>query len=130
MATLFAKTTGTQQVASSQFVNMEGLKLELPAKTSGLRSALIILNVPMPYAKGNDYPGINFQITYNGEAVGNGGFTYSQQQPQAFGRQPFTLVAQVELKDTTTSIIQAQWSNVRGSTGIIDSYACISAILN
>ncbi len=128
MKILFASIDGGPEVSSEQFVDIIGLRLSLPERSKDQTKALITLNVPNPYAKGNDYPGIEFSINVNGKSVATGCFTYSQKKPESYGRQPFTLVAEIPLGEVVT-IVEAQWSSIRGSKGIIDSYANISAIL-
>ncbi|MEX0447663.1 hypothetical protein [Xenorhabdus sp. SGI246] len=118
------------QTSSSNYVDIPGLKIDVSrySHSPGL-AALITLNVPTPYASGNNFPGGNFIIiTDQGEQLAFGGFTYSNKSPEAYGRMPFTLVASCSLA-SNVSIIKAQWSNIRGSTVHIDSYASISAVI-
>ena len=130
MSIYYTQTTGNQEVKSPQFVDMEGLQLVLPPKRNGQTEALIMLNVPMPYAEGNNFPGITFGLAYNGMNVASGGFTYSQRTPESFARQPVTLIAKVDLVNGENSTVQAQWQNVRDSIGRIDSFASLSAIVS
>jgi mannose-binding lectin len=84
----------------------------------------------MPYAKGNDNPGGNFGISVGGTVSPVvAGFTYNEKAPASFGRMPTTLVLSVPLGNKPQTIV-AMWSNVRGSTVIIDSPATLSAILD
>lgn len=55
MAILSAVTSGTPSTNSGTFVQIPGLTLTLPEGVGV--SALVILNLPMPYAQGNNYPG-------------------------------------------------------------------------
>lgn len=125
----YAQITSAPNVNSNQFVDIPGLTLQLPAAVpASLQFALITLNVPTPFAEGNNFPGLDFAVNVNGQVVASGSFTYSQQQPQSFSRQPFTLVVRVSLQ-SSPSQVRAQWRSVRGSTGHIDSFASLSAIL-
>ena len=91
--------------------------------------AIVTLNVPFPFATGNDNPGGTFGVSINGvTSTVIAGFTYNEKQPPAYGRVPTTLVVGVPL-GPKPQVIQALWQNVRGSTVIIDSPATLSAIL-
>jgi hypothetical protein len=109
-------------------VPIPGLSLTIPEGVGV--SALVILNLPMPYATGKDYPGANLGISVDG-AVSSvvAGFTYSEPIPQVSGRMPTTLVVSVPLA-IKPQTIAAVWSAVRGSTVIIDTPATLSAILD
>ena len=125
---LYAQTSGTQQTSSGTFVAIPGLTITVPEGVD--TSALVILNVPNPYAKGNNFPGGTFGISVNGTvspvvAV----FTYNEQQPQSTGRIPTTLVLSVPL-GSKPQTIAGMWFGVRGSTVIIDTPATLSAILD
>jgi mannose-binding lectin len=86
------------------------------------------VNLPLPYATGNDYPGGNVGITVDGTLASvTGGFTYNEQVPPSTGRVPTTLVVSVPLTLTQQKIV-AVWSGVRGSTVIIDTPATMSAL--
>ncbi len=124
---LFVQTSGTHSTNSASFVPIPGLSIALPQGVDTL--ALIILNLPFPFAQGNNFPGGNVGISING-AVSPvvGGFTYSEQVPPLNGRVPTTLVVGVPLT-IRRQIIEAVWSGVRGSTVTIDSPATLSAIL-
>lgn len=124
---LYAQTSGTQSTNSGSFVPIPGLSLTLPEGVG--TSALVILNLPMPYAQGNDYPGGTVGITVNGTASGvAASFTYNEQAPSSTGRVPTTLVVSVPLAGAPQTIAGV-WYGVRGSTVIIDSPATLSAIL-
>ncbi|MBR1213681.1 hypothetical protein [Bradyrhizobium sp. JYMT SZCCT0180] len=124
---LYAQTTGTQSTNSATFVPIPGLSLTIPEGVG--TSALIILNLPMPYAQGNNYPGATVGITVNGTALGvAASFTYNEQEPSSTGRVPTTLVVSVPLAGAPQTIAGV-WYGVRGSTVIIDSPATLSAIL-
>ena len=88
---------------------------------------LVILNLPNPYAAGNNYPGATFGISVGGvvsPVVAS--FTSGEQSPSSSGRVPTTLVVSVALSDSSQTMI-AMWSGVRGSTVTIDSPATLSA---
>ena len=131
MPILFAQIASAPNVNSAQFVDIPGLALDLPAtpNVSPLDHALIILNVPNPFAEGSEFPGLDFGINVSGQVVAIGSFTYPMRQPESFARSPFTLVVRVALRDGLNTPVRAQWRSIRNSTGHIDSYACISAVL-
>jgi hypothetical protein len=84
------------------------------------------LNLPQPYATGNDFPGGVFRISVNGTMLPNEAtFSYSVQSGN--NRIPTTLVVGVPLT-MTKQTVQAMWHNVRGSTVILDSPSTLSAI--
>ena len=125
---MYAQTSGTQSTNSGSFVPIPGLTFPIPEGVG--TSALIILNLPNPYATGSNFPGGTFGISVNGtispvQAV----FTYNEQKPQSTGRIPTTLVVSVPLVQTGPQTIQAMWFGVRGSTVIIDTPATLSAVL-
>jgi Bc2l-C, N-terminal domain len=124
----YAQTSSTQQTNSATLVPIPGLSLEIPEGVSD--SALVILNLPNPYASGNNFPGGFFGISVNG-AVSDvvGCFTSSVQNPGDTGRVPTTLIVSVPLANAPQTIV-ALWSGVRGSTAIIDTPATLSAILD
>lgn len=125
---LYAQTSGTQSTNSGTFVPIPGLTLTIPEGVG--TSALVILNVPMPYATGNDWPGGTFGITVNGTALGVvAGFTYMDQTTTGGGRIPTTLVVSVPLANAAQTVAGV-WFGVRGSTVIIDTPATLSAILD
>jgi hypothetical protein len=125
---LYAQTSGTHQTNSATWTAIPGLTLTIPEGVG--TSALIILNAPMPYAEGNSNPGGNFGVSVNG-AVSPvvAGFTYNEAQPASYGRMPTTLVLSVALVSKPQTIV-GMWSNVRGSTVVIDSPTTLSAILD
>ena len=126
---LYAQTSGKQTTNSGSFVPIPGLSFTIPEGVGA--SALVILNLPLPYATGNDYPGGNVGISVNGTVSSVvGGFTYNEQAPASTGRIPTTLVVSVPLSQQGGQTVQAVWSGVRGSTVIIDSPATLSAILD
>ena len=126
---LYAQSSGTHSTNSSTLVPIPGLSIVVPEGAG--TSALIILNVPNPYATGDDYPGGVFGISVNGSispvlAV----FSYNEQHPPSTGRIPTTLVVSVPLAQTGPQTVLGLWRGVRGSTVIIDTPATLSAILD
>jgi len=125
---LYAQTAGTHTTNSGSFVAIPGLTLTIPEGVGAI--ALVILNLPSPYASGNDNPGGIFGITVNGTiSPVISSFTYNEQVPPSYGRIPTTLVVGVPLTNKAQTV-QAMWSGVRGSTVHIDSPATLSAILD
>ena len=90
--------------------------------------AIIILNVPWPYAGGPDYPGGSFGIEVDGKlSPVIAGFTYNKIDGNA--RVPTTLVVGVPLGNKEQTIT-AVWQNVRGSNVTIDTPASLTSIMN
>jgi hypothetical protein len=125
---LFAKITSAPTTTSSQFVDIPGLVLHIPAASSTRTKALLILDVPQPFATGKDTPGTTFAIRVDGARVAEGGFTYSSKVPESTGRMPTTIVVAVVLGNLP-QVVQAQWVSVRGSKNHIDSFASLSAVI-
>lgn len=122
---LYAQTSGTLSTNSSTFVAMHGLSVTIPEGVG--TTAIITLNVPNPYATGNDIPGGTFGVTVNGKlSPVVASFTYNE-TPSSFGRIPTTLVVGVPLSNIVQTI-QGVWAGVRGSNVIIDSPASLSAV--
>ena len=124
---LYAQTSGTHSTDSGSFVPIPGLSITIPEGV-GI-SALVILNLPNPFATGNDFPGGTFGISVNGTispvvAV----FTYNEQIPPSTGRIPTTLVVNVPLINKRQEIV-GMWSGVRGSKVIIDTPATLSGVI-
>jgi mannose-binding lectin len=127
MPILNAQTSGTLHTNSGQFTPIPGLKLTLPKGVDVI--ALIILNLPMPFAEGSDFPGGSFGISVNGTiSPVVASFTYGIQTPPSFNRMPTTLVVAVPLT-LHLQEVEALWNGVRGSTVIIDSPSTLSAII-
>jgi hypothetical protein len=123
---LYAQTQGSHSTNSGNFTPIAGLSLTLPEGVKD--TALIILNVPNPYATGNDYPGGNFAISVGGVVQAPfASFTYNEQVPPATGRIPTTLVVGVALASKPQPVL-ALWQSVRGSNVMIDSPASLSII--
>ena len=124
---LYAQTSGTQSTNSDSFVPIPGLSLTIPEGVG--TSALVILNLPFPYAQGNNNAGATVGITVNGALSSVlSGFTYAE-QVSGSARVPTTLVVSVPLAAAAQTIVGV-WSGVRGSTVIIDTPATLSAILD
>jgi hypothetical protein len=127
--TLYAQTSGTLTTNSDSFVPIPGLTFSIPEGVGD--TALVILNLPMPYATGNNYPGGTLGISVNGTVSPVvASFTYNEQNPASTGRIPTTLVVSVPLTQAGAQTIQAVWYGVRGSTVIIDSPATLSAVFD
>lgn len=126
--TLYAQTDGKQHSTNSgSWQAIPGLSFSIPEGVDTM--AIITLNVPNPYAQGNQNPGGVFGISINGTmSPVVGVFTYNEANPPSTGRVPVTVVVGVPLGNKAQAI-QAMWQNVRGSNVIIDSPATLSAIL-
>jgi hypothetical protein len=119
---------GSQTTNSGSWTAMTGLTLTLPQGVA--ETALVILNVPNPYATGSNFPGGNFGIQVNSTVQSAfASFTYNEQVPPSTGRIPTTLTVAVPLSSSGTTAITAVWAGVRGSTVHIDSPAVLSAII-
>lgn len=128
MTVLYAQTSGTLQTNASQLTPIPGLTVSLPEGVDV--TGLVVLNLPNPYATGNNYPGGQFALNVNGVVSPVvAAFTYNEQQPPSTGRVPTTLVVGVPLT-TKPQTVQAMWSGVRGSTVIIDTPATLSAFID
>src|ERR1041384_2976240 len=122
---LYAQTSGTQQTNSGTFVPIPGLSITIPEGVG--TTAIVFLNVPNPYAKGNNFPGGTFGISVNGTVSPvQATFTYNEQTPQSTGRIPTTLVLSVPLSQKGPQAVQAVWYGVRGSTVIMDTPSTLS----
>lgn len=122
------QSSGNQSTNSNTWTAMPSLALTLPQGVG--ETALVILNVPNPYATGGSFPGGNFGIQVNGNlqsAIAS--FTYNEAQPASSGRMPTTLTVAVPLSSGGTSAITAVWAGIRGSTVHLDTPAILSAII-
>ena len=127
MPVLYAQTSGTQSTNSASFVQIPGLNLTIPEGAQ--ENVLVILNLPNPYAQGNNYPGGILGISVNGNVqAAQASFTYGIQNPPSTNRMPTTLVIAVPLI-AQQQTVAAVWSGVRGSTVIIDSPASLSVMI-
>jgi mannose-binding lectin len=122
---MYAQSSGSQSTNSASFVEIPGLSITIPEGVGTM--ALVFLNVPLPYATGNNYPGGTFGISINGTVSPvQAGFTYNEQNPGSTGRIPTTLIVGVPLINAQQTIL-GMWYGVRGSTVHIDSPATLSA---
>jgi len=126
MPTLYVQTTGSLQTSASQFVPIPGLTLKLPEGDANY--VLLILNLGMPFAEGNQYPGGTFGIAVNNKVQpAQASFTYDTAAPNVYNRMPTTLVVGVPLI-VGPQTAQAMWYGVRGSKVGLDSPASLSAV--
>src|ERR1700759_1965749 len=125
---MYAQTSGTQSTTAGSFVAIPGLSITLPEGVD--TTAIVILNLPNPYAQGNNFPGGMLGISVNGTVSPvQASFTYNEQNPVSTGRIPTTLVVGVPLGQKAQTV-QGVWFGVRGSKVIIDSPATLTAILD
>jgi hypothetical protein len=123
-----AQTTGQHSTNSGAWTPIPGLAIKLPRGVEV--SALVILNVPNPYASGDNFPGGNFGLQVNGVVLpAFASFTYNEHVPPSTGRVPTTLTGIAQLSQTEDLTIVAVWSGVRGSTVHIDSPATLTALV-
>jgi hypothetical protein len=123
-----AQSSGKQSTNSGSWTPIPGLTLQLPRGIHD--NVLLVLNVPNPYATGNNFPGGTFGIQVNGNVLApTATFTYNEQVPPSTGRIPTTLTALAALSDSGEQTVVAVWFGVRGSNVIIDTPATLSAIL-
>jgi hypothetical protein len=117
---VYAQTSGSHNTSSGSWTPIPGLAIKLPRAVGDV--ALVILNVPNPYAQGNDYPGGNFGLRVNGTILGPfAAFTYNEQKPPNTGRIPTTLTVVTQLSQTADTSVEAMWSGIRGSNVLIDA---------
>ncbi|WP_069705902.1 fucose-binding lectin II [Burkholderia seminalis] len=127
MPLLSASIVSAPVVTSETYVDIPGLYIDIAKAEIRDGKLQVILNVPTPYATGNNFPGIYFAIATDRGVVADGCFTYSSKVPESTGRMPFTLVATIDAGSGIT-FVKGQWKSVRGSAMHIDSYASLSAI--
>jgi hypothetical protein len=124
---LYAQTNGSLSTNSGSFVPIPGLNITIPVGVDTL--AMVILNVPNPYATGNDFPGGTFGIAINGQVSPvQASFTYNEQTPQSTGRIPTTLVVGIPLGNNPQTVT-GMCFGVRGSTVHLDSPATLSSTI-
>ena len=91
---IYAQSSGSQYTNSASFVAIPGLSVSIPEGVG--TAALVILNVPNPYATGNNTPGGTFGISVNGTVSPvQATFTYNEVAPTNTGRagkQTFKLI--------------------------------------
>jgi len=101
--TLYAQSSGTHSTSSGSWSDIPGLTVTLPGGVGV--TAIVILNVPNPYAQGNDFPGGTFGIQVgNAVQAVTATFTYNEAQPQSTGRIPTTLIVGVPLVQTPQTV--------------------------
>jgi hypothetical protein len=124
-----AQTNGNFSTSSGSWTPIPGLVVTVP-EIAG-EAVLFVLNVPNPYASGDNYPGGNFGIHFNGEMQGPfAAFTYGEKAPSTPGRVPTTLyVAATNMSGKGPTTVTAMWSSIRNSTVHIDSPATLTMIL-
>ncbi|HDR9760918.1 TPA: fucose-binding lectin II [Burkholderia cepacia] len=127
MPLLSASIISAPVATSETYVDIPGLYIDIAKAEIRNGKLQVILNVPTPYATGNNFPGIYFAIATDKGVVADGCFTYSSKVPESTGRMPFTLVATIDV-GTGVTFVKGQWKSVRGSAMHIDSYASLSAI--
>ncbi|VBB15605.1 fucose-binding lectin II [Burkholderia stabilis] len=127
MPILSASITSAPVIKSETYVDIPGLHLDIAKENIRDGKLLVTLNVPTPYATGDNYPGIYFAIVTDKGLVADGCFTHSTKAPETSGRVPFTLVAAIDV-DSSVTFVKGQWKSVRSSTMHIDSFASLSAI--
>ena len=87
---VYAQSSGQQSTNSGSWTPIPGLAITLPRGVGD--SALLILNIPNPYAQGTNIPGGNFGLQVNGEVLSVFAcFTYNEESPPSTGRVPTTL---------------------------------------
>jgi mannose-binding lectin len=106
-----------------------GLDLTDKLREAVGKTVLLILNVPNPYATGNNFPGGNFGIKVDGQLQApTATFTYNEQVPPATGRIPTTLCVVLPRIEKAPTVV-AVWQSVRGSTVNLDSPATLTAVV-
>jgi len=125
--TVYYAQTAAAQTNASKWTPIPDLVLQLPEGVDV--NALVVVNLPNPYAQGQNNPGALVGIAVNGNVLPiYASFTYNEKVPPSTGRIPTTLVAAVPLT-LKPQTVEAVWQGVRGSTVIIDSPATLSAII-
>jgi mannose-binding lectin len=126
MTVLYVQTSGVLTTINASFTPIPGLSLALPEGVQD--QVLVILNLPNPYAEGNNFPGGTLGIAVNGKTLpAIASFTYGVQVPVSANRMPTTLAVAVPLT-TTPQTVQGMWQSVRGSKVIIDSPSSLSVV--
>jgi hypothetical protein len=125
----YAQTKPARQTTNDQaWAAMEGLDIALPVADPNHDRALITLNVPNPYATGDNSPAGDFALWINGSVVENMPIACFSYSTNGSSRVPTTLVAEVKLGSSPISV-QAVWKSIRNSTVIVDSPCSLSAVL-
>jgi mannose-binding lectin len=113
---------------SGDFGDIPGLKLEIPPHASATH-ALLIFNMPQPYAEGTDFPGGVFRLLCDDTLLVEGCFTYSEKAPASSGRMPLTLTAKVNLSAGIQHRAEVHWAGIRGSKVHLGGSASLAAIV-
>jgi hypothetical protein len=121
---IYKQVNGDQTTSGSNYSDIEGLSIRLPAKTS-YKNSLITMNIPRPWGEGGDNNGINYQIDVDGKSVVEGSFTHVG-SPN--GRSPMTLIVSLPLTGNQ-QFVQGQWLGVRNTKAHLGDSASLSAIL-
>ena len=125
---VYAESSGPQSTNSGSWTPIPGLTITLPRGVGD--SALLILNIPNPYAQGTNNPGGNFGLQINGKVLNAFAcFTYNEQVPPSTGRVPTTLSVVAPLSSAGPTLVVAVWSGVRGATVRIDSPATLTGVI-
>ena len=126
MPVQYAQTSGSLSTNAAQFTPIPGLAIALPEGDA--ITVPVILNLPNPYAEGDNYPGATIGLSVDGKiSPVVASFTYNEQKPASSGRIPTTLVVGIPLTLNEQKIV-AVWCGVRGSTVKLDSPATLSAV--
>lgn len=132
MSVLFVKTGAGANVTSDQWVDIAGLRIEIPklVDTGARRTAVIILNIPDSYATDAtpQYPGLQFAIAVDHQVLAEGQWTYESKAPASFARQSITLVHAVPLT-AQAQTVEGQWRSIRTSTGLLGQDATLTVII-
>ena len=124
MASTYVQSSGNHQTNAPDYTPIPGLELTLP---EGVKTeAIIILNVPNPYAVGSKDPGAYFGVAVDGNVLPMFAcFTF--RESDSSNRVPTTLVVGVGLTMKPQKI-QGMWSCIRDSTVYIDTPASLCYI--
>jgi len=124
MASNYAQSSGSHQTNAANFIPIPGLELTLP---EGVQTeAIIILNVPNPYAVGSKDPGAYFGVAVDGNVLPMFA-AFTLRESDSSNRVPTTLVVGVGLTMKPQKI-QGMWSGIRDSTVYIDTPASLCYI--
>lgn len=113
---------------SGDFGDIPGLHIEIPPSTSRTH-ALLIFNLPQPYAEGTNYPGGAFRLLCDDTLLVEGCFTSSDKAPSSSGRTPLTLTAKVDLSAGVQHRAEVHWAGIRGSRVHLGGSASLAAIV-
>src|ERR1700749_393357 len=109
---MYAQTSGTQSTTSGSFVAIPGLSITLPEGVD--TTAIVILNLPNPYAQGNNFPGGMLGISVNGTVSPvQASFTYNEQNPVSRAHSDHARGRRALGPESQT--VQGVWFGVRGS---------------